>query len=93
MRLGRKIIDHMAKTVAHRLLENDLVITEMSEEAMIAELHRLIVADLVVEDHLNEEVKEILRAHSKEMDRNNVDYARMFSMVKRQLARERGLIL
>jgi hypothetical protein len=47
----------------------------------------------MVEDRLNEEVKELLRAHTAEIERGNIDYARMFTMVKRQLVRERGLIL
>jgi len=38
-------------------------------------------------------VKELLRAHTTEIERGNIDYARMFTMVKRKLVQERGLIL
>ena len=41
----------------------------------------------------SEEVKELLRAHTTEIERGNIDYARMFTMVKRKLVQERGLIL
>lgn len=93
MRLGKKIIEHVAKTVTESLLEKKLLTLEMNSIAVTAEISRLITADLAVEDRLNDEVKEILRAHSREMDRSNVDYAQMFTMVKRQLVKERGLIL
>ena len=93
MRLRKKMIDHVAKTVAERLLEQGLLTVAGGAEMVMTEVSRLITDDLMVEDRLNEEVKELLRAHSAEMERGNVDYARMFSMVKRQLVKQRGLIL
>jgi hypothetical protein len=87
------MIDHIAKTVTDRLLDQRLLTVEGSREVVVAEVGRLITADLMVEDRLNEEVKELLRAHTAEIERGNIDYARMFTMVKRQLVRERGLIL
>ena len=93
MRLRKKMIDHVAKTVTERLLEQGLLTGAGAHETVMTEVSRLITADLMVEDRLNEEVKELLRAHSAEIERGNVDYARMFSMVKRKLVQERGLIL
>jgi len=93
MRLRKKIIDHVAKTVADRLFDQGLLSADGAREMVMAEVGRLITADLMVEDRLNEEVKELLRAHTAEIERGNVDYARMFSMVKRKLVQERGLIL
>ncbi len=49
--------------------------------------------ELQVEDRLNEQVKELLRAHSGEFARGDADYYKMFALVKRKLAQERGLIL
>ncbi len=93
MRLRRKMIDYVAQTIAGNLLEKGLLTLEISADAVTAECRRLITEDLSVEDRLNDEVKEILNAHTNEIDRGNIDYSRMFSMVKRQLVRERGLIL
>jgi len=93
MRLRKKMIDHIAKTVTDRLFDQELLTVDGTRETVMAEVSRLITADLMVEDRLNEEVKELLRAHTAEIERGNIDYARMFTMVKRQLVRERGLIL
>ena len=92
MRLRKKMIDHVAKTVTDRLLDQGLLTVDGARETVMAEVSRLVTADLMVEDRLNEEVK-LLRAHTAEIERGNIDYARMFTMVKRQLVRERGLIL
>jgi hypothetical protein len=93
MRLRKKMVDYVAKTVTESLLVEELIGVEGSSEALTAEVRRVITDDLLVEDRLNEEVKEILRAHTDEIDRGNIDYSRMFAMVKRQLVKERGLIL
>ena len=93
MRLRRKMIDHIAKTVTDRLLDQGLLTVDGTRETIMAEVTRLITDDLMVEDRLNDEVKELLRAHSAAMERDNVDYARLFALVKRQLVKERGLTL
>ena len=93
MRLRKKMIDHVAKTVGQSLVDKGLLDHDGPTETFVAEISRVITADLLVEDRLNDEVKEILRTHMQELDRGNIDYSRMFSMVKRKLVQERGLIL
>jgi uncharacterized protein len=93
MRLRKKMIDHVAKTVGQSLVDKGLLELDVPAETFVAEISRVITAELLVEDRLNDEVKEILRTHMQELDRGNIDYSRMFSMVKRKLVQERGLIL
>jgi hypothetical protein len=93
MMLRKKMIDHIAKTVMDRLLDQGLLTVDGTRETAMGEVSRLITADLMIEDRLNEEVKELLRVHTAEIERGNIDYARMFTMVKRKLVQERGLIL
>jgi len=57
------------------------------------ELERVITEDLQVEDRLNDEVREVLVQHAGEMERSNITYSEMFKMVKRKLAKEKGIIL
>lgn len=93
MRLRRKMIEYVAQTVTDHLFEEEMLGLEGSPELLTDEIRRAITEDLLVEDNLNEEVKEILRAHTSELDRGDIDYSRMFSMIKRKLVQERGLIL
>jgi hypothetical protein len=87
------MIDYIAKTVTDHLLEEEMLGLEGSANDITNQIRRIITEDLLIEDRLNEEVKELLNAHQSAIDRGDVDYSRMFSMVKRQLVRERGLIL
>ncbi|MEE9275183.1 MAG: DUF507 family protein [bacterium] len=93
MRLRKGMIERISAKVVERLLRRELVVIEMSEEELRAKIARVIEDDLRVEDRLNDEVKDLLHDYQDEMDKTNVDYSRMFTMVKTKLARERNLVL
>jgi len=57
------------------------------------EIAKVITDELMVEERLNEEVRDVLVQHSNEMQRSNITYTEMFKMVKKKLAKEKGVIL
>ena len=93
MRLRREEIDYIAWRIVRKLKESGDVVFVGSEEDLVARIRAAVVGDLQVEDELNREVDEILKAHQSEILRESVDYRRMFQLIKNKLARERGLIL
>ncbi len=93
MRLQKEMIERISAKVVDRLVRREIITCLGSEEALCTRIAHIIEEDLLVEDRLNEEVKDILRSHQDEMDKDNVDYSRMFTMVKTKLARERNLVL
>ncbi len=82
--LSRKIVKTL---VAEGKLEVD------SEPRVMGDIARVITGELSVEDRLNEEVREVLIQHSSEMERSNITYTEMFKMLKKKMAREKGIIL
>jgi uncharacterized protein len=67
---------------------------EVDSEARVEEaIGKIITDDLMIEDRLNEEVREVLVQHANEMQRSNITYTEMFKMVKKKLAKEKGIIL
>ncbi|MBI3127461.1 MAG: DUF507 family protein [Candidatus Tectomicrobia bacterium] len=93
MRLRKEMIERVSAKVVDRLVRRELVVEDADLEELRHRVARVIEADLAVEDRLNEEVKVLLRDHQDEMDKTNVDYSRLFTMVKTKLARERNLVL
>jgi len=93
MRIQKELIERIAKKTALSLIEGDFLIWEDRPEKLEAIIHDIITEDLMVEDNLNEEVKLLIDARTKEYERDMMDYGRVFQMVKTKLARERGLIL
>lgn len=93
MRLRKEMIERVSAKVVDRLVRRELVVDDADLEELRLRIIRVIESDLSVEDRLNEEVKNLLRGHQDEMDKSNVDYSRLFTMVKTKLARERNLVL
>jgi hypothetical protein len=92
MRLSADEIQFLAKKIVKTLAKEGKL--EVDSEARIVDgIARVIVDELSVEDRLNEEVREVLLQHSSEMERSNVGYTEMFKMLKRKMAKEKGVIL
>ncbi len=93
MRLRREMIQYLSQAMARDLIDKGFI-QVLGERAKVEELLReTITEELQVEDRLNDEVKDLLRAFSNEFSRGEADYHKMFTMVKRKLAQERGHIL
>jgi hypothetical protein len=93
MRLRREIIHYIAQAIARDLTKEGCIEVLEGRDKLEELIRNVITEELHVEDRLNDEVKELLRAFSSEFSRGEADYHKMFSMVKRKLAQERGLIL
>lgn len=92
MLLSRDYVGYMAKEVAKRLVERQMIEAKSLEQ--LSERVRQTMADeLTVEDRLNEEVREILAQHNDEMRKVGASYQEMYKKVKGELARQRKLIL
>ena len=92
MRLSEDEIEFLARKVVKTLVKEERLEVD-DESSVIAGIARVITDDLRVEDRLNEEVRETLIEYSAQMAHSNITYNEMFKMVKRKLAKEKGLIL
>jgi hypothetical protein len=92
MRLKKEFIEKISKKIIESLLRKNLIIWESTHDKLVSLISEIIIDDLMVEDHLNEEVKELLDSRTDEYERSMMDYGRVFQLVKSKLARERGLI-
>jgi hypothetical protein len=93
MKLSKERVAHMAEAVAQRLTQQKLVTLSGSHHALVETLGRAITEELSVEDRLNDEVRMLMKKYESEIEKGHVDYQKMFLMVKKQLVKERGLIL
>ena len=92
MRLKKEFVEKISKKIIDSLISKDLIVWEGSRDKLESIVTAIIIDDLMVEDHLNEEVKQLLDSRTEEYERSMMDYGRVFQLVKSKLARERGLI-
>jgi hypothetical protein len=82
--ISRKIVKTLV--VAGRL--------EVDDEARVVDgIARVIADELAIEDRLNEEAREVLAQHMGRMERSDITYSEMFKKVKRELAKQKGIVL
>jgi hypothetical protein len=93
MKLSKERIVHIAESLAQRLTQQKLVALSGSHHALVETLGHAITDELSVEDKLNAEARILMKKYEAEIEKGQVDYQKMFLMVKKQLAKERGVIL
>lgn len=93
MKLKKEIVDYLAKRIVEHLVTIEAIEFECDTISVQELVGGAISGDLMIEDDLNDEVKNILSQQEEQIDENNINYRKMFQMVKMKLARERGLIL
>ena len=92
MQLARDYAAFMARQVLKKLQAAGLV--EYEQPDYVTEVITQVMLDeLSVEDRINEEARKILERHGEEMKRLGASYEEMFKKVKRQLVRERKVVL
>ncbi len=81
-------MEKIAARIVRDLEAGGLVRTETGEEIAV-ELVRILQENIDAEEALDDEVHEILRAHSAEMAGGEIQYHEMFRMIKKKLAKEK----
>lgn len=92
MRLQADEIEFLARKIVKTLVGGGQLSVDDPQRA-VAEIVRIVTGELLLEDKLNEEVREELMQHASEMERSNVTYTEMFKMLKRKRAKEKGIVL
>ncbi len=93
MRLTSQQIRLVSEDVVKEAVRRKVVRLIVPEKEAFALVEKAITEDLMVEDRLNDEVKDILKQHEREIEQGRMDYKTMFDLVKKKLVRERGLVL
>ena len=92
MRLTDNEVQFISRKIVKTLVAQEKL--EVDDEPRVVEgIVKVITDELQVEDRLNEEVREVLIQHASEMERSNITYTEMFKMLKKKMAREKGIVL
>ena len=91
MRLREEKIAYLADKIAKVVMSTEEVQVLKDENLIEADIERTITEDLILEDSIDEEVRQILRKHARRIREKNMDYRYLFNKVKEQLLKERGI--
>lgn len=93
MRIPKSWIKPIARRIITNLISKDLVEPLTSQETLVEVTESIVLDELMVEDRLNEEVREILKKYESEIEKGRLDYRKLFELTKQKLVKERNIIL
>ena len=94
MRLKREQVGYLTSKITTDLLDEKYIKINKSDIEMVNFMvEDFVLEQLLIEDKLNEEVRNILEQHRTEMYQEGVNYQEMFKMIKRRLIEERNLVI
>ncbi len=92
MHLPRDYVTYMAKQLLKRLVAAGLIQFEQPEYVNEVIL-QVMLDEMTLEDRINDEVRKILEQHGDKMKQYGATYEEAFKVVKRQLVRDRKVVL
>ncbi|MBY0371598.1 DUF507 family protein [bacterium] len=92
MRLKPFQIQMVSQKILQTLKTRQLVILKKSEPEVLKKMEEIFTADLKIEDALNIEAEKLLEAYTAKMG-DKIDRQKMFQMIKKQLIKDRGLVI
>ncbi len=93
MKLSKERVASLAVSLVDRLVAGGMVEPVGDRKALAVSLERVITDELGVEDRINAEAKELMRKYETEIARGHMDEHQVFLMIKKQLVKEKGVIL
>ena len=93
MRVPKSWVQILARKVAENLTSREVVKLTVPMDKFIAKTEEIVMEELMVEDRLNDEVRELLKKHSTDIERGRMDYRKLFELTKHKLVKERNLVL
>lgn len=92
MRLTPAKVDDLVRHIVEALKSSeDGTLADDNRAAAVA--RDTLLDDLRREDQLDEDVRALLKRHASQIHGENLDYNLLFQKAKRQMAREKGIVL
>ena len=92
MRLNKNQIEHLGSLILRNLSKEGKIIFE-DKSRLLEEVTSLLIEEFQKEEHLDQEVRELLSKHIEKIRKDNIEYQQMFKLIKTKLAREKGIVL
>jgi hypothetical protein len=93
VKLSKERVAHLAASIVVRLHQEGYLELAGPKPSVIEAVRGVITDELLVEDRLNAEIRELMKRYDAEIRRGGADYQKMFTLLKSKLVKERGLIL
>lgn len=92
MRLSEFQVKQVCQKLLHGLRAKQLLELKKPEADVLAKMAEIFIKDLKVEDDINREAEKILAQYESQMG-DKIDRNKMFQMIKKQLVKDKNVII
>ncbi len=92
MRLKEFQVKQICLKTLHTLRSKQLIVLKRSEQEILSKMEEIFIKDLRVEDEINREAEKLLDQYEQKMG-TNIDRHKMFLMIKKQLVKQKGVVI
>ncbi|MEO5357028.1 MAG: DUF507 family protein [Nitrospirae bacterium YQR-1] len=93
MRVPKSWVTIVAVDIVDKLLTEGFIAASVTKDELVRDVKDVMMAELMAEDKVNEEVRELLRAYEPEIERGRMDYKKLFDLTKHKLIKERNIVI
>jgi hypothetical protein len=93
MRIPKGWVSPLSREIVEALCKKKFIELRTSQEELTEAVYELILDELMVEDKLNKEVRELLKKYDMEIEKSHLDYRKLFDLTKQKIVKERNIIL
>ena len=92
MGLRKEFVRLLSTKTVEELIQQEMIEVPESLD-LVEELFQVMVAEISLEDRINDEVRTLLNQISDQMRQSGASYQEMFKLIKHKLVKERKVIL
>ncbi len=93
MKITRENIDKLSEHITRNLVDKRLVRLKAQRGKLKEKIKSVMLEELRKEDILDKEVAALIKKNTAQLGDDQIDYQKMFNLVKHKLAKERGIVL
>jgi hypothetical protein len=93
MKIEQKQIHYLCEKVLNELKSQDIIVFKVEEEAVLKRMVAVFENNLKDEANIEIEAKKLLTQYQSQANAEGMNQAKLFSMLKKELAKKKGFVL
>lgn len=89
MKLKPPLVKKLATAIITELRNKKLVNILSSPEKTLAKIESVILADLKVEQEIDQKARQMMDQYRNQVESGTIDYQKMYSLIRKQLIKDR----
>ena len=93
MRLSEDRIVDISCKIAGKILDDELIHSDLDEDELIDFVKIIISKDLLIEDEIEAETKKVMSSYSRSIPEGSSEYKAMYMKIREDIAKRKNYVL